>query len=360
MNRRIVTAAIGATLLLVAAVGWFAFDALRMLRAPGPHAATVRVHVQPGQSLRATLSQVQQAGALRDARALELWLRLRGEAPNVKAGDYDLPAGASALAVLEQLSAGRVVLQALTVVEGATFADFRRALEKHPRVRNTLRGRSDAEIMTALGQPGAHPEGRFFPDTFRFADGTTDLEILQLALRQMRTLLSESWQARAPDLPLRSPDEALVLASIVEKESALASERPRIAGVYVSRLRRGMRLQSDPTVIYGLGSSYDGDIRSRDLTRDTPYNTYTRGGLPPTPIALPGAEAVRAATRPQITGDLFFVATGEPDGSHFFSVDYDAHRAAVQRMLARQRERGLIGGRAGSASVAGQAGSAAP
>ncbi len=326
---------------LVAAGLWF--RTLQGLRAPGPHSTVVRVHVQPGRSLRRTLGEIERAGALRDARGLELWLRLRGEAPRIRAGDYDIPAAASALAVLEQLEQGRVVLQSLTVVEGATFADFRRAMEAHAKVRNTLRGRSDAEVMAALGAKGQHPEGRFFPDTFRFADGATDLEILQLSYRQMQELLDAAWRTRADDLPLRDASEALALASIVEKESALASERPRIAGVYITRLRRGMRLQSDPTVIYGLGAAYDGDIRSSDLQRDTPYNTYTRAGLPPTPIALPGAEAVRAATRPDETGDLFFVATGEADGSHAFSRDYPAHQAAVARMLQRQRERGLIG-----------------
>jgi len=163
--------------------------------------------------------------------------------------------------------------------------------------------------------------------------------VLKLAYERMQRSLAEAWATRSPELPLKTPDEALILASIVEKESALAEERPRVAGVFVQRLRLGMRLQSDPTVIYGLRERYDGDIRSRDLVTDTPYNSYTRKGLPPTPIALPGAQALRAATRPQETGDLFFVATGLPDGSHTFSTNYDDHRKAVRVMLERQRAR---------------------
>lgn len=306
---------------------------------PGPHAETVRIHVRPGEGLRTVLATLAQRGALGDARAVELWLRLRARSPKVRAGTYDIPARATALEILARLERGDVVLESLTVVEGATFGDFRRALEAHPRVKATLRGRADAEVMAALGRPGLHPEGRFFPDTYRFADGTTDLEILQLAGRQMERELAAAWDARRPDLPIRTAYEALILASIVEKETALPSERPLVAGVYTTRLRRGMRLQSDPTVIYGIGASYDGDIRSRDLQTDTPYNTYLRAGLPPTPIALPGRDALRAVAAPRETGAIFFVATGLPDGSHFFSSTYEEHRQGVARMLERQRAR---------------------
>lgn len=193
--------------------------------------------------------------------------------------------------------------------------------------------------MSALGRAGLHPEGRFFPDTYRFADGTTDIEILQLAYRQMSGELEAAWTARQADLPVTTAYEALILASIVEKETALPAERPMVAGVYTTRLRKGMRLQSDPTVIYGIGASYDGDIRTRDLQADTPYNTYVRAGLPPTPIALPGRGALLAATAPRETGAVFFVATGNPDGSHFFSSTYEEHRQGVARMLERQRAR---------------------
>ncbi|MGE3667176.1 MAG: endolytic transglycosylase MltG, partial [Steroidobacteraceae bacterium] len=194
-------------------------------------------------------------------------------------------------------------------------------------------------VMRAIGHAGEHPEGRFFPDTYRFADGTTDRELYRLAFDTMTRELAAAWQARHMELPLANADEALVLASIVEKETALASERPLIAGVFVTRLRKGMRLQTDPTVIYGLGSRYDGDIRRRDLLADTPYNTYTRAGLPPTPIALPGREALLAAVQPDESGALYFVATGKGDGSHVFSKTLAEHNAAVARYLARLRAR---------------------
>jgi UPF0755 protein len=184
-----------------------------------------------------------------------------------------------------------------------------------------------------------HPEGQFFPDTYRFPRRTSDLEILQMAHRRLRDALETAWQERAPDLPLASAYEALILASIVEKETALDSERPQIAGVFIERLRRGMRLQTDPTVIYGMMATYDGNIRRADLLRDTPYNTYTRAGLPPTPIAMPGLDSIRAAVKPDVTGALFFVATGAGDGSHYFSKTLAEHNAAVRRYLKTLRER---------------------
>jgi UPF0755 protein len=205
-------------------------------------------------------------------------------------------------------------------------------------VVSTLAGKSDAQVMAAIDHPDEYPEGRFFPDTYRFAARSTDVELLKLAYASMQRVLDEAWSQRADDLPFATSYEALILASIVEKETALASERPRIAGVFTTRLRLGMRLQSDPTVIYGLGASYDGEIRTRDLTADTPYNTYTRVGLPPTPIALPGREALRAAVRPDVTGDLYFVATAAGDGAHHFSKTLGEHNAAVKQYLTRLRQ----------------------
>ena len=233
-----------------------------------------------------------------------------------------------------------MVLEALTIVEGSTFAQLRQELASDTDVVTTLAGKSDAEVMAALDHAGDFPEGRFFPDTYRFAARSTDVEILKLANASMQRVLDEEWAERAEDLPFSTPYEALILASIVEKETGLASERARIAGVFVTRLRAGMRLQSDPTVIYGLGTNYDGELRTRDLTTDTPYNTYTRAGLPPTPIALPGREALRAAVRPDVTGDLYFVATGAGDGAHHFSKTLEEHNAAVKQYLTRLRQAG--------------------
>jgi UPF0755 protein len=317
-----------------AAIYWQRASAV--MREPGPHTQPVSLLVKPGATVRAVLAELDTRGAIADRRAVEVYLRARGW-PQIRTGHYEIQAGASPQEILRQLSEGRVVLEALTVIEGWTFADMRRAVEAHSEIKVTLRGKEIAEIMSAIGHAGEHPEGRFFPDTYRFAGGTTDRELYALAYRKMAETLEAAWNARAAALPLANPYEALTLASIVEKETGLASERPRIAGVFTTRLRRNMRLQTDPTVIYGIGPSYDGNIRERDLRTDTPYNTYTRGGLPPTPIALPSREAIEAVTRPLETGDIFFVATGIGDGSHVFSATLEAHNAAVARYLARLR-----------------------
>jgi peptidoglycan lytic transglycosylase G len=305
--------------------------------ATGPLDEVARVVVAPGASVRGVLNQLGKRGVLAEPRAVDLYLRTHGLQPKIKAGTYDVPAHASPADVLKMLEQGNVVLEQLTVVEGSTFADLRRALEKHPAVDVTLRGKSDAQVMAAIGHDNEFPEGRFFPDTYRFAAHTTDTEILKLAYASMTRVLAEAWGQRREELPLHTPYEALKLASIVEKETGLPAERPRIAGVFISRLRAGMRLQTDPTVIYGLGDKYDGDIRTRDLSTDTPYNTYTRAGLPPTPIALPGRESVLAAVKPEETGALFFVATGDGTGAHYFSKTLEEHNEAVRRYLARIR-----------------------
>jgi len=215
----------------------------------------------------------------------------------------------------------------MTIVEGWRFAELLRALRTNPAiVASTLDGPG---IMTALGEPGVHPEGQFFPDTYSFAKGTTELDVLRQAHQALQTRLDAAWQSRAADTLLKSPYEALILASIIEKETALPAERRLIAGVFHQRLRRNMRLQTDPTVIYGLGESFDGNLRRDDLERDTPYNTYTRGGLPPTPIALPGQASLTAALHPDQTRFLYFVARG--DGSSQFSTNLDDHNRAVNK-----------------------------
>ena len=319
---------------VAAAIYWQRSSTL--MRAPGPHAAALQLDVPAGATVRSVLAELESRGALADRRAVELQLRVRGS-PQIKTGKYEIPARASPEEILQQLAEGRVLLESLTVLEGWTFADMRRVVEAHPGIRSTLRGVSTAEFMSAIGHAGEHPEGRFFPDTYRFAAGTTERELFSLAYRKMAEALEAAWARRASGLPLADRYEALTLASIVEKETGLASERPRIAGVFITRLRRHMRLQTDPTVIYGIGDAYDGNIRKRDLQTDTPYNTYTRAGLPPTPIALPSREAIDAVVQPLETGDIFFVATGLGDGSHVFSATLEEHNAAIARFLTRQR-----------------------
>jgi UPF0755 protein len=303
--------------------------------APGPAKAPVRIQVDPGTPVRGVLAQLARQGALSNVRAVEIYLRVHGRRPNVHFGMYEIPAQASPAQILEMFEQGRVVLEQLTVVEGSTFAEFRRELDQHAAVTHTLTGKTAEQVMTALGHPGEFPEGRFFPDTYRFAAKTKDTEILTLAYNAMQKLIETSWPQHGADLPFDTPYQALILASIVEKETGVPEERQRVAGVFVTRLRKGMRLQTDPTVIYGLGESYDGNIHSRDLVTDTPYNTYTRSGLPPTPICLPSRESVLAAMHPADNGELYFVATG--NGGHHFSKTLEEHNEAVKAYLQHLR-----------------------
>jgi UPF0755 protein len=321
-------------LVVLGAAAWLAWRALGwQMDQPAAVTMPVRVEVAPGTSLRSTLLTLQQQGALRHARLVELYLRLHGPTPRLQSGTYEVPPHASAREVLDQLINGRVVLESLTVVEGWSFAQMRSALDAHPAVAHQLRGLSAQQLMEALGHAGEAAEGRFFPDTYRFAAGTSDRRILERAYERMQAELEAAWSGRALDLPLVNADEALILASIVEKETGREDERPKVAAVFVNRLRLGMRLQSDPTVIYGLGESYDGHIHTRDLETDTPYNTYTRSGMPPTPIALPGAAALQATLHPAASDALYFVATGNGDGSHQFSATLAEHDVALRAYL---------------------------
>ena len=294
--------------------------------------------VVPGASLRSTLNELSAEQVLQHPRLIEEWARWQyGSQFGLKAGRYLFPAGSSGRDILEQLRLGKVQMEQITLIEGWNFDQFRHALDLHPGLTHIWQALSPAQLMEQLGSPGMHPEGRFFPDTYRFAAGTTDSTVYRLAFQRMQQELSRAWQERAPELGLRNPEEMLALASIIEKETGREDERGRVAGVFVNRLHIGMRLQSDPTVIYGLGTNYDGDIRRRDLLTDTPYNTYTREGLPPTPIAMPGAASLRAAAQPDKTAALYFVATGDGDGSHHFSVTLAEHNAAVARLVRKQR-----------------------
>src|SRR5215469_7324219 len=240
-------------LVCVAAAGglWLQHE----FEAPGPAREAVRIEVEPGTSVRSVLASLESEGSLRNARAVAWYLRLHGRKPRVQSGAYELPAHASPAQILALFEEGKVILEQVTVVEGATFADFLDALEQHPRVAHTLQGKSAGEIMTALGHPGLSPEGEFFPDTYRFAANTSDAAILTLAYDSMQRALATAWEVRSADLPLATPYQGLILASMIEKEAALKSERALIAGVFINRLRKGMRLQSDPTVVYGLGET---------------------------------------------------------------------------------------------------------
>lgn len=295
--------------------------------------------VPRGATLRTIARGLHERGVLERPQVWMAAARLTRKANALKAGEYRLEPGLTPMRMLDVLSSGQVILHGITFIEGSRFIDVLAQLKAHPSVVTEYADRSADEIMRTLGKPGVHPEGQFFPDTYRFPRNTPDIDILRMAADRMSMELESAWNSRAADLPLAGPYEALILASIVEKETGLDSERKRVAGVFVERLRRGMRLQTDPTVIYGIGENYDGNIRRRDLTTDTPYNTYTRAGLPPTPIALPGRESLLAAVQPEKTDYIFFVATGEPDGSHYFSKTLAEHNAAVRRYLKRLRER---------------------
>jgi UPF0755 protein len=292
--------------------------------------------VEGGASLRRVATQLGERGVLRHPWLLTAYARGTRVATKVRAGEYQIPAGTTPISLLSKLIAGQVFLHQLTIVEGWRFIDLLQALRADPAiVGSSLDG---AHIMEALGAPGVHPEGQFFPDTYSFPKGTPEMDVLRQAHQALVTHLEAAWQSRSPDTALKSPYEALVLASIVEKETALSNERRLIAGVFTQRLRRNMRLQTDPTVIYGIGDTFDGNLRRSDLERDTPYNTYTRGGLPPTPIALPGAAALEAAVKPEIGEAIYFVATGRGDGSHHFSATLEEHEGAVRDYLRQLRE----------------------
>ncbi|HPF59716.1 MAG TPA: endolytic transglycosylase MltG [Candidatus Competibacteraceae bacterium] len=306
-------------------------DYQRFLDAPLDVPADGQVlEVKPGMGIADITRRLQQQpGLSRPALYLKAYAQLNGLALRLKAGEYALSPGMTPRALIERIVAGRVIQYPLTVVEGWTFRQLRQALTRHPKLAQTLHGLSDAEVMARLGLPGEYPEGRFLPDTYHFPAGFTDEAFLRRALTAMDQRLAEIWQRRAPDLPLDNPYQVMILASIVEKETGLPTERPEVAGVFVRRLRKGMPLQTDPAVIYGLGEAFDGDLRRRDLTTDTPYNTYTRKGLPPTPIALPGAEALNAVVNPASGDALYFVADGA--GGHVFSRTLDEHNRAVRR-----------------------------
>ena len=311
----------------VIALGWFAWKSYtEPLTFPTP---TLAFEVPPGYSLSAVARELGAAGVLPHPITLVALGRMRGADRAIKAGSYEIESGITLPRLLAKLTQGDVAQRSIVIVEGATFADVKRALRANADVKNTVLDLSDAELMAQLGAPGTAPEGRFFPDTYFFVAGSADAAILNRARKAMEQKLAAAWEQRSSDLPFTTPDQALVIASIVEKETGKAVDRPLIASVFVNRLRKGMRLQSDPTVIYGIGTKFDGDLRKRDLEADSPYNTYTRDGLPPTPIALPSQASIDAVLNPPPTDYLYFVARG--DGTSKFSATLPEHNRAVSR-----------------------------
>ena len=323
-------------LTLVAAAG---FEQWRHRPLPGLRTDTV-VIVPQGAGLNAVARLLESRGVLGRPLLFVVLGRLQGASSRLQAGEYAFRADSSPQDVLELLVSGQVVSHRVTLLEGWTFQQAVAAVRAHEAIEKTPTGADPAALAAALGRPDGDVEGRLFPDTYTFPRGTTDVALLRRAAAALGERLEHAWRQRAEGLPLASPAEVLVLASLVEKETAVDDERPLVAGVFVNRLRLGMRLQTDPAVIYGMGAAFDGNLRREDLRRDTPYNTYTRAGLPPTPIALPGAASLGAATRPASTGALYFVASGQGDGRHRFAATLAEHNRNVASYLATLRRRG--------------------
>lgn len=322
--------ALAALLIVVAAVAgslWVQYQTF--LRTPvAVSGDRMLFEVQRGSGLRALAEQLVAAKVLPDPYAFLALACHTRKGGQLKAGEYEIRAGMTPPQLLDLLTSGKAVQYALTLVEGWTFRQGLAAIAADPVLTGDLQTLSDEEIMARIGHPGEHPEGLVFPDTYLFPRGTASIDLVKRAYTRMEAVMNDEWPRRAEGLPFQTPYEALILASIVEKETGLASERPEIAGVFVRRLQKGMKLQTDPTVIYGMGGAFDGNIRRSDLAADTPYNTYVHAGLPPTPIALPGREAIRAMLHPAAGDSLYFVAKG--DGSHAFSATLEEHNRAVR------------------------------
>ncbi|MDH4449599.1 MAG: endolytic transglycosylase MltG [Rhodoferax sp.] len=287
----------------------------------------VSVTIAPGTTSKEAAHDIAAAGVDVPAFALYVWFRLSGQSRNLRAGSYELTRDTTPWSLLQKLVRGDEALRTVTLVEGWTFQQVRQALARAKDLKPDTRNLSEQTLMQTLGRAGLHPEGRFFPDTYTYAKGSSDVEVLRRALQAMDAQLAAAWDKVVPGTPLHTPDQVLVLASIIEKETGRSADQPLIAAVFHNRLRIGMRLQTDPTVIYGMGERFDGNLRRADLLTDTPYNTYTRAGLPPTPISMPGRAALMAAVQPARSDALYFVGRG--DGSSHFSETLDAHNKAV-------------------------------
>ena len=316
--------------LVVLGAGAFAGALYYYARSPLPiQDAPVQFSLVAGSSLKSAARQMAQAGFLHYPEAFVLLGRIFDHAGAIKAGSYEFQQGLTPWELLQKITRGDVTLMAVTFAEGSTFKQWRRILDQHPKLKHETTGWQDSRILETLAIDATSPEGWFFPDTYHVSEGTSDLVILRRAHQLMRRHLATGWAGRASDLPLMTPYEALILASIVEKETGRSEDRPLVAAVFVNRLRKGMLLQADPTVIYGLGEAFDGNLRRRDLTADTPYNTYTRGGLPPTPIAMPGLASLSVVLNPPDSDVLYFVSRG--DGSSHFSRTLTEHDRAVTK-----------------------------
>jgi UPF0755 protein len=302
---------------------WWVHQPMQLASAP------LDVSIEPGTLPRGVAQVVHDAGADVNPEVLYWWFRLSGQGRAIKAGSYELEAGITPERLLRKLARGEESLKAVTLVEGWTFHQFRSALSKEEMLKPDTKDLSDEAIMTKLGRTGQHPEGRFFPDTYTYAKGSSDVAVLRRAMRAMDKHIEQAWALRTPRCAAKTPDEMLILASIVEKETGTPADRPLVSAVFNNRLRAGMPLQTDPTVIYGLGPAYDGKLHKKDLLTDTPWNTYTRAGLPPTPISMPGKASLLAAVQPAQSDALYFVSRG--DGSSQFSSSLDEHNRAVNK-----------------------------
>lgn len=317
------------------AVGWSAWKVNSVLQQPLHVTQERLLDVPNGTTPNRMFYRMQNEGLLDDAVWLRLYWRFNMAGTPLHTGEYRLTPGMTVEQLFDAWRRADVVQYNLTLVEGWTFRQVRSAVAKHEKIKHTLDGLSDSEVMDKLGHTGVFPEGRFFPDTYRFVRGMSDVELLQQAYMRLDEVLAKEWAERTTDLPYRDPYQALIMASLVEKETGIPQERGQIAGVFVRRLRLGMMLQTDPTVIYGMGERYNGKITRADLREPTPYNTYTITGLPPTPIAMVGREAIHAALNPSDGTSLYFVARG--DGSHVFSDDLDDHNSAVREFQLKRR-----------------------
>ena len=321
--KKIIVTLVSMALMLGTLSAWWVLTPLSLT------APTVDLSIEPQTPVRGIAQAVADAGVDVPPVVMYAFFRLSGQSRKLRAGSYELSQGNTPLDLLRKLSRGEESLKAVSLIDGWTFRQFRSALAKAEGLKHDAQGLSDEELMAQLGMPGVAPEGRFFPDTYTYGKGTSELHVMDRAAKAMRKQLAAAWKQRSADVQLKTPEDALILASIVEKETGRENDRTTISRVFHNRLAIGMPLQTDPTVIYGMFDAFDGNLRRADLRNDHPWNTYTRKGLPPTPIAMPGRNALKAAVQPAASNALYFVAKG--DGTSYFSATLDEHNAAVNR-----------------------------